>query len=215
MTEVKFLGHVISQEGITVDPTKIDSILHWGRPKNVTEVRSFLGLASYYRRFVENFSRIAMPLKKLTRKDLKFVWDDSCEEAFRELKQRLTTTPILTMSNSDEPYVVFIDASGTGLGGVLMQNGKVVAYGSRQLKLHEKTYPTHDLELAAVIFALKIWRCYLYGEKFELYYDHKSLKYLFTQSDLNLRQRRWVEYMEDYDFTLQYHLEKQMWSLMH
>ncbi|XP_062075853.1 uncharacterized protein LOC133779979 [Humulus lupulus] len=171
MTEVKFLGHVISQEGITVDLAKIDSILQWERPKNVTEIQSFL----------------------------------SCEEAFRELKQRLTTTPILTMPNSDEPYVVFTDASGIGLGGVLMQNGKVFAYASRQLKPHEKNYPTHDLELVVVIFSLKIWRCYLYGAKFELYSDHKSLKYLFTQRDLNLKQRRWVEYMEDYDFTLQYH----------
>ncbi|XP_062099744.1 uncharacterized protein LOC133805580 [Humulus lupulus] len=209
MTEVKFLGHVISQEGITVDPAKIDSILQWERPKSVTEIRSFIGLAGYYRRFVENFSRISMPLTKLTRKNLKFVWDDSCEEAFRELKQRFTTAHVLTMFDSDEPYVVFTDAFGTGLGGVLMQNGKIVAYASRQLKSHEKNYPTHDLELAAVIFALKIWRCYLYGAKFELYSDHKSLKYLFTQRDLNLRQRRSVEYMEDYDFTLQYHPGKE------
>ncbi|XP_060967115.1 uncharacterized protein LOC133035345 [Cannabis sativa] len=149
MTSVKFLGHVISQDGITVDPAKIDSILQWERPKNVTEVRSFLGLVGYYRRFVENFSRIAMPLTKLTRKEVKFMWDDSCEEAFRELKERLTSAPVLTVPNSEEPYVVFTDASGTGLGGVLMQNGKVVAYASRQLKPHEKNYPTHDLELVA------------------------------------------------------------------
>ena len=96
-----------------------------------------------------------MPLTKLTRKEVKFVWDDSCEEAFRELKQRLTTVPILTVPNSDEPYVVFTDASGTGLGGVLMQNGKVVAYASRQLKPHEKNYPTHDLELAGSNLCLK------------------------------------------------------------
>ena len=130
MTDVKFLGHLISQDGITVDPAKIDSIIQWERPKNVTEVRTFLGLAGYYHRFVENFSRIAMPLTKLTKKEVKFVWDDSCEEAFRELKQRLNIAPILTVPNSDEPYVVFTDASGTGLGGVLMQNGKVVAYAS-------------------------------------------------------------------------------------
>ncbi|XP_060962122.1 uncharacterized mitochondrial protein AtMg00860-like [Cannabis sativa] len=105
MTEVKFLGHVISQDGITVDPAKIDSILQWERPKNVTEVRSFLGLAGYYRRFVENFSRIAMPLTKLTRKEVKFIWDDSCEKAFRELKERLTSAPVLTVPNSEEPYV--------------------------------------------------------------------------------------------------------------
>lgn len=140
MTEVKFLWHLISQDGITVDPVKIDSIIQWERPTNVTEVRSFLGLASYYRRFVDNFSRIAKPLKKLTRKEVKFVWDDSCEEVFRELKQRLTTKPILTVPNSDEPYGVFTDASGTGLGGVLMKNGKVVAYASQQLKPYEKKF---------------------------------------------------------------------------
>ena len=107
--------------------------------------------------------------------------------------------------DSEELYEVYTDASGSGLGCVLMQGGRVVAYASRQLKPHEENYPTHDLELAAVIFALKIWRCYLYGVKFQVFSDHKSLKYLFTQKDLNLRQRRWVEYMEDYDFTLQYY----------
>ncbi|XP_062103581.1 uncharacterized protein LOC133814666 [Humulus lupulus] len=128
------------------------------KSKNVTEIRSVLGLAGYYCRFVENFSRISMPLTKLTRKDLKFMWDDNCEETFRELKPRLTTVTILTMPNSNEPFVVFTDAFGTGLGGVLMPNGKVVAYVSCQLKTHEKNYPTHDLELAAMIFALKMWR---------------------------------------------------------
>ncbi|KAM6593981.1 hypothetical protein CsatA_001684 [Cannabis sativa] len=110
MIEVKFLGHVISQDGITVDPAKIDSRLQWERPKNVTEVQSFLGLVGYYRRFVENFSRIAMPLTKLARKEVKFMWDDSGEEAFRELKERLTSTPVLIVPNSEEPYVVFTDA---------------------------------------------------------------------------------------------------------
>ena len=205
MTDVKFLGHVVSQEGISVDPSKVEAVLNWERPKNVSEIRSFLGLAGYYRRFVENFSRIALPLTKLTRKDVRFVWDEECEGAFMELRHRLTSAPILIVPNSDEPYTVFTDASKSGLGCVLMQQGRVVAYASRQLKPHEKNYPTHDLELAAVIFALKIWRCYLYGAKFELFTDHQSLKYLFTQRDLNLRQRRWIEYMEDYDFNLQYH----------
>ncbi|KAL5773860.1 hypothetical protein ACOSP7_011417 [Xanthoceras sorbifolium] len=193
---------MISQEGISVDPAKVEAILQWERPTNVTKVRSFLRLASYYRRFVENFSRIAMPLTQLMRKNVKFIWNEDCEASFMELNQRLTTTPVLTVPDSNELYVVYTDASGTSLGGVLMQGEKVVAYASRQLKPHEKNYPTHDLELAVVIFALKIWRCYLYGVKFDIYSDHKSLKYLFTQRDLNLRQRRWIEYMEDYDFNL-------------
>ena len=108
--------------------------------------------------------------------------------AFGELKKRLTTAPILILPTDGEMFLVYTDASYVGLGCVLMQCGKVVAYASRQLKVHEKNYPTHDLELAAIVFALKIWRCYLYGEKFEVYSDHKSLKYLFTQKELNLRQ---------------------------
>lgn len=115
----------------------------------------------------------------------------------------MTSAPILIIPERDLDYIVYYDASREGLGCVLMQGGKVVAYGSRQLKTHEKNYPTHDLELAAVIFALKSWRHYLYGERFEVFSDHKSLKYLFSQKDLNLRQRRWMEYMEDYDFELQ------------
>ena len=120
------------------------------------EIRSFLGLAGYYHRFVENFSRIAMPLTKLMRKNVKFVWNDDCEAAFMELKRILTTAPVLTVPNSNKPYVVYTDASGSGLGCVLMQNGKIVAYTSHQLKPYKKNYPTHDLELATVIFALKI-----------------------------------------------------------
>ena len=205
MTKVKFLGHIVSQEGISVDPAKIDAILQWERPRNVIEIHSFLGLEGYYRLFVDNFSRIAAPLTKLTRKDVRFEWDDSCESTFMELKQKLTSAPLLNVPSSHDPYVVYTDASGTSLGCVLMQNGRVEAYVSRQLKPHEKNYPTHDLELAAVVFALKIWRCYLYEVKFEVYSDHKSLKYLFTQHNLNLRQQRWVEYLKDYDFSLQYH----------
>ena len=144
-------------------------------------------------------------MTRLTKKEVRFEWDAECEPAFQELKVRLTSAPILTIPNTEEPYEVYSDASGVGLGCVLMQGGHVVAYASRQLRPHERNYPTHDLELAAVIFALKIWRCYLYGARFQVFSDHKSLKYLFTQKDLNLRQRRWVEYMEDYDFTLQYH----------
>ena len=169
------------------------------------EIRSFLGLAGYYRRFVPDFSRLAAPMTRLTRKGVKFVWDDACESAFQELKVRLTSAPILIVPDRGVGYTIYCDASREGLGCVLMQLGKVVAYGSRQLKIHEKNYPTHDLELAAVVFALKSWRHYLYGERFEVFSDHKSLKYIFSQRYLNLRQRRWMELLEDYDFDLQYH----------
>ena len=151
------------------------------------EVRSFLGLAGYYRRFVENFSRLAMPMTKLTRKGAKFIWDEACEQAFQQLETRLTTTPVLVVHERGLGYSVYCDASHEGLGCVLMQGSKVVAYGSRQLKPHEQNYPTHDLELAAVVFALKSWRHYLYGKTFEFFSEHKSLKYVFSQRDLNFR----------------------------
>ncbi|XP_022641613.1 uncharacterized protein LOC106773250 [Vigna radiata var. radiata] len=205
MEEVQFLGHVISAGGISVDPAKVQAVLQWERPKTVTEVRSFVGLAGYYRRFIENFSRIVAPLTQLTRKDHPFAWTDKCESCFQELKQKLTSAPVLTIPDTGKPFEVFCDASHQGLGCVLMQEKRVVAYASRQLKVHEKNYPTHDLELAAVVFALKIWRHYLYGSQFQVFSDHKSLKYLFDQKELNMRQCRWMEFLKDYDFDLLYH----------
>jgi hypothetical protein len=205
LDRVCFLGHVISSAGISVDPQKVEAVVNWSRPKTVTEVRSFLGMAGYYRRFVEGFSKIAVPLTQLTHKGARFVWSEACEESFQELKQRLVSAPVLTLPIEGEGYAVYSDASKTGLGCVLMQGGKVIAYASRQLKPYEKNYPTHDLELAAVVFALKIWRHYLYGEKCEIFTDHKSLKYIFTQKELNLRQRRWLELLKDYELDIQYH----------
>ena len=162
-------------------------------------------MAGYYRRFVKDFSRLSNPLTKLTRKGVKFVWTEECEENFKELKRRLSSAPVLTLPCSGERFVIYSDASKKGLGCVLMQNDMVIAYASRQLKIHEQNYPTHDLELAAVIFALKIWRHYLYGERCDIYTDHKSLKYIFTQKELNMRQRRWLELIKDYDCSIHYH----------
>ena len=187
LKEVSFLGHIVSAEGIRVDPVKIEAIVNWKPPRNVTEVRSFLGLAGYYRRFVQGFSVIASSLTRLLRKGVKFEWDDKCQSSFERLKEILIEAPVLIQPTSGRDYTVYSDASRIGLGCILMQDGKVVAYASRQLKSHEKNYPTHDLELAAVVFALKIWRHYLYGEKCRIFTDHKSLKYLLTQKDLNLR----------------------------
>lgn len=205
LEEVQFLGHVISKDGISVDPSKVEAVTKWEQPKTATEVRSFLGLAGYYRRFIKDFSKIATSLTKLTRKSEKFVWTPNCEESFQELKRRLVSAPILSLPDDSGGFVVYSDASLKGLGCVLMQHGKVIAYASRQLKDFEQRYPTHDLELAAVVFALKLWRHYLYGEKCEIYTDHKSLKYLFTQKELNMRQRRWIELIKDYDCTINYH----------
>jgi ribonuclease HI len=144
-------------------------------------------------------------MTQLLKKESKFIWSESCEAAFQELKQRLTTAPVLTLPEEGIEFDVYCDASKNGLGCVLMQSGKVIAYASRQLKVHEVNYPTHDLELAAVIHALKIWRHYLFGVKCRIFTDHKSLRYIFTQKELNARQRRWLELVNDYDLELLYH----------
>ena len=203
--EVQFLGHVINEKGIHVDPSKIDAIRNWEAPKTPTEVRQFLGLAGYYRRFIEGFSKIAQPLTALTHKDKKYNWGEKQAEAFQLLKQKLCTAPILSLPEGTDDFVVYCDASIQGLGCVLMQREKVIAYASRQLKIPEKNYTTHDLELGAVVFALKIWRHYLYVTKCTIYTDHKSLQHIFDQKELNMRQRRWVELLNDYDCALKYH----------
>ncbi|GJZ19216.1 putative reverse transcriptase domain-containing protein [Tanacetum coccineum] len=167
--KVQFLGHVIDGQGIHMDPTKIESIKDWSSPKTPTEIRQFIGLACYYRRFIEGFLKVAKPMTKLTQKKVAFEW---------------------------------------GLGTVLMQNEKVIAYASRQLKIHKKNYTTHDLELGAVVFALKIWRHYLYETKCTVFTDHKSLQHILDQKELNMRQRRWLELLSDYDCEIRYHLGK-------
>ena len=153
----------MSASGMSVDPEKAEAIMSWERPKSVFEIRSFLGLARYYRRFIEDFSRLVSPMTRLTRKEVKFDWDDRCKEAFQELKRRLTLAPILIVLDRGKGYTVYCDASRAGLGCVLIKFGRVVANGSHQLKNHEQNYPTHDMELAAVVFALKIWRHNLYA----------------------------------------------------
>ncbi|GJS33459.1 putative nucleotidyltransferase, ribonuclease H [Tanacetum coccineum] len=167
LSKVQFLGHVIDSEGIHVDPTKIESIKDWALPKTPTEICQFPGLAGYYRRFIEGFSKIAKPMTKLTQKTVKFDWSEKAEAAFHL--------------------------------------EKVIAYASRQLKIHEKKYTTHNLELGAVVFALKMWRHYLYGTNCVVFTDHKSLQHILDQKELNMRQRRWLELLSDYDCEIRYH----------
>jgi hypothetical protein len=205
LDSVKFLGHTISSKGISVDPTKVQEVMDWKPPTSVRQIRSFLGLTGYYRRFIPDFSKIAKPMTELLKKEIKFHWDDKCEEAFHTLRKLLTTAPVLAQPDSTKPFDVYCDASGTGLGCVLMQNNQVIACASRALRNHEQNYPTHDLELAAVIHALMIWRHHLMAAKCNIYTDHKSLKYIFTQADLNMRQRRWLELIKDYDLEVHYH----------
>jgi hypothetical protein len=203
--EVPFLGHIISNGGISVDPAKVKEIMEWRVPTTVTEIQSFLGLVGYYRRFIEGFSKIAKPMTLLLEKGKEFKWDEKCQDSFEQLKKRLMSPPVLVMPDLQKGFDIYCDACGQGLGCVLMQEGHVIAYASRQLRKHELNYPTHDLELAAVVHALKIWRHYIMGTKCQVYMDHKSLKYIFTQKDLNLRQHRWLELIKDYDLEIHYH----------
>jgi hypothetical protein len=145
------------------------------------------------------------PITSLLKNDTKFNWSSKCNEAFEQLKVLLTTAPVLAQPDIEKPFDVYCDASGSGLGCVLMQEGRVIAYASRQLRRHEEHYPTHDLELAIVVHALKIWCHYLLGNICHIYTDHKSLKYIFTQSELNMRQRRWLELIKDYELKIHYH----------
>ncbi|GJY40300.1 putative reverse transcriptase domain-containing protein [Tanacetum coccineum] len=174
LSKVQLLGHVIDSEGIHVDPTKIESIKDWASPKTPTKIHQFLDLASYYRPLIEGFSKIAKHMMKLTQKNMKFDWSEKAEAAFQLLKQKLCSAPILALPKGSENFMVYCDASRKGLGTVLMQREKVVAYTSYQLKIHEKNYTTHYLELGAV-------------------------------KELNMRQRRWLELLSDYDCEIRYH----------
>jgi hypothetical protein len=145
---------------------------------------------------------------ELLEMDKMFEWTPRHEASFQEMKKRLTTAPFLTMPDMERPFSIYCDASGQGLGCVFMQDGHVVAYASRQLRKHEEKYPTHDLKLAIVVHALKIWRHYIIEKRCEVYSDHKILKYIFTQPDLNVRQRRWLEHIKDYDLGINYHPDK-------
>nr|GFA68232.1 putative reverse transcriptase domain-containing protein [Tanacetum cinerariifolium] len=211
----RFLGHVIDNQGIHMDPAKIESVKDWAYLKSPTEIRQFLGLAGYYRRFIEGFSKIAKPMTKITQKKVKFEWGDKQEASFQLLKQKLCSATILALPEGSEDFIVYCDASNKGLDAVLMQREKVISYASRQLKTHEKNYMTHDLELGAVVFALKIWRHYLYRNqmyrKANVVTDTLSRKErelpLRVQAlkELNMRQRRWLELLSDYDCEILYY----------
>jgi hypothetical protein len=154
---VPFLGHMISLEGIAVDPGKVRDVLDWKPTTSVTQVHSFLGLAGYYRRFILNFSKISKPITELLKKGNKHMWSKDYNEAFNTLKKLLTTSPVLAQPDIDKLFDVYCDASGSSLGCILMQEGRVISYSSRQLRCHKENYPTHDLELAAVVIALRTW----------------------------------------------------------
>lgn len=146
-------------------------MLQWETLKSVTEIKSFIGLADYYRRSIEGFSKLTFPLTRLTRKDQAYVWDVHCEDSFHELKKNLMSAPVLIFPNLSESFIVYYDASKMGMDGALMQNSQVVAYASRKLKVHERSYPTHYLELEVVVFILNILRNHLFNSIFEMFSD--------------------------------------------
>jgi hypothetical protein len=200
--QIHYLGHIISKEGIAVDPKNIEAIRGWKTPRDVSKVRYFMGLASYYRRFVVGFSKISHPITSLQKKGTKFEWTPKCEENFNLLKELLTCAHVLQIVDKNESCVVCTDACKEGLGGVLMQNGHAIGYESRKIKEHERNYATHDLELASIIHALRMWRNYLMGKRFELRIGHIGLKYLFEQPTLNARKTRWLEFISEYDLNI-------------
>ena len=206
--EVDYLGHVISEDGIKVNPKKISAVSDWEPPKNVKQIQSFLGFCNYYRKFVKDFSKIAHPLTELTKKAKAFTWTSKEQGAFDELKKAMTKTPVLRCADPKLPYEVTADASDTGVGGVLTQTddsgSRPVAYTSRKLSDSEQRYSTPEKELLAIIHALQTWRPYLHGSKFSILTDHHPLKYLDSQKSLSRKQARWVEFMQEFNYEIKY-----------
>lgn len=202
--KVVFLGFVVSAKGISVDSAKVKAIQEWPTPTTVQQVRSFHGLAGFYRRFVPNFSTIAAPLTELIKKDVGFQWGYEQEGAFQTLKERLINPPLLALPNFDQPFEIQCDASGIGIGAVLMQQGRPLAYFSEKLKGASLNYPTYDKELYALIRALETWQHYLLSKEFIIHTDHESLKYLKGQHKLNKRHATWVEFIEPFPYVIRY-----------
>jgi hypothetical protein len=200
--KIHYLGHIILEQGIEVDPKNIEAIRGWPTPNNVSEFIYFMGLSGYYRRFILGFSKITHPITYLQKKGIIFEWTSKCEQNFNLLKQLLTSAPILNIFDPNGSFVVCTDSCKEGLGGFLTQNGHVIGYESRKLQEYERRYDTHDLELASIIHALKMWGNYLLGKRFELRTDHSGLKYHFEQPTLNAIQKGWLEFLSEYDFDI-------------
>src|SRR6266540_4590655 len=193
---VSFLGYVVTPQGIEDDKAKVEAIQGWPVPKTVTQVRSFLGLAGFYRCFVKDFSTIAAPLNELTKKGVPFVWGRAQEGSFAKLKKKLTEAPLLVLPDFTKTFEIECDASGIGIGGVLMQEGKLVAYFNEKLGGAQLNYPVYDKELFALVHVLESWPYYLWPKEFAIHSDHEALKYLKGQANLNCRHAKWVEFIE-------------------
>ncbi|XP_059075327.1 uncharacterized protein LOC131875270 [Cryptomeria japonica] len=203
LREVLYLGHVISADGVKVHEEKIQAIQNWPVPQNITELRGFLGLCAYYRRFVKGFSQLAAPLTDLTKKGA-FRWTEQAQGVFDRLKEVMSTCPVLALPDFSQPFVLECDASGFGIGAVLMQNKHPIAYESRKLQNNERLYSTYDKEMLAIMHALAKFRQYLVGSKFVVRTDHNSLKYFLNQTELNDRQQKWISKIQAYDFDIEF-----------
>ena len=202
--ELRFLGHIVGAPGVRVDPGKTALLDNWPVPKDVNDLRSFLGMANYFRRFVKDYAKMSVPLVSLLSTKRVWKWDAGCQEAFERIRHDLTHSPVLALPDFDKPFVVECDASDFAVGAVLFQEGKPVAYEGKKLSGAERNYPTHDRELLAVIHALRQWRCYLEGLRFTVVTDHNPLTWLQTQRTLSRRQARWSEYLQQFDFAWKY-----------
>ncbi|MCO5612729.1 hypothetical protein L7F22_066998 [Adiantum nelumboides] len=200
MKEIKYLGYIISKEGIRMDPEKLRVIEEWPEPCNVHELRSFLGMCSYYRRFIRDFSRIAGPLHDLTKKKVKYVWTPKENTAFMQLKAKLMTQPLLVLPDLKKPFEVHCDACGDSIGAVLSQEGHPVAYESRRLNSQERGLGVYEKELISVIHALQSWKHYLLGTAFVIYTDHQSIRYFMTLTKLSEKQMRWANFLSQFHF---------------
>ncbi|KAK8948956.1 hypothetical protein KSP39_PZI005193 [Platanthera zijinensis] len=202
--EVHFLGHVIGHGRLKMDAAKIQAIVDWEPPTKVTELRSFLGLANYYRRFIQGYSRRAAPLTDLLKKDKTWAWDEGCQQAFEDLKLAMSTEPVLSLPDFGKEFEVQTDASDFAIGGVLMQDGHPIAYESRKLNETERRYTVQEKEMTTIIHCLRVWRHYLLGAKFVVKTDNVATSYFQTQKKLSAKQARWQDFLAEFDYTLEY-----------
>ena len=191
MTEMLYLGHIIGVDGVRVHEEKIRAIRDWTEPRNVTELRGFIGICTYYRNFVKNLSQLAVPLADLTKKGA-FRWSNTAQQAFDRLKEVISSCPVLAFPDFTQPFVLECDASREGIGVVLMQGGHPIAFKSRKLLPHERLYPIYDKEMLAIMHALAKFRQYLLGNTFRVRTDHNSLRLFLEQKQLQERQQKWI-----------------------
>src|SRR5207237_3330526 len=199
---VSFIGYVVTSQGIEVDEAKIFAIKSWTLPATVTQVRSFLGLAGFYRHFVRDFSTIAAPLHELTKNGVLFQWGPAQQQAFDAFQSKLTQAPLLQLPDFDKTFELECDASDIGIGGVLIQGGKPVAFFSEKLYGPALNYSTYDKELYALVRVLQTWQHYLWSKEFVIHSDHESLKYLRGQANLNKRHAKWIEFIEYFPYII-------------